>query len=296
MNRQATHVIRQWLVGLAFVWAGLPLSAALAADVPVPWFQPLPITLSFNDSLDPADLSRFKEIPHLLLEIRTGKVNSLSPGWDVVFRDQFPHATKRIVIQPGLKEIIFQGIRKIHFEELLLELGSASELREEGNRLENWWGPLRKLILVPRSGGEELAARISTIKFNAVVFSYSEETCQGGSWRPWISESRHLKIVQLAATANPACVFALAALRPLVLEILTVKNRIQPELKEILKDLRGVTLNIRVDGRLTEDDVLSWFPLEGFSMQVELGDGGGITPGLPALLTRLQQISLRPVR
>ena len=136
-----------------FVWmllvAGL-LSGQAKADFDLPILNRVPKIISVADDFPLKQLSRFKEVLDLTLELRMTRGN-LIPDWLLDYlQKNFSQIPKRIVLYEALRPAHVKQLRRLSKLEVRLETSTAGLDRQTLNSLYEL-GPVRKCVVLPQN-------------------------------------------------------------------------------------------------------------------------------------------------
>ncbi len=285
-DRPYTGTMRRtpWLLALAI---GLGGASGVRANFELPILHPVEKTVVVSEEIDSDELARLGRIDNATIEVQMSAGNMMRDVLLEQLNRGFAGATKRIQLQGRIESVHVEQLGRLERIEVAYRPGAAGLDDETFNALYRL-GPTRKLIHLPSAPDPELLQRVGKLKFFVPVVHLADPP-PGEALLRWL-RSRPDRSVWFVLPAGfpPQRIYELCEFRPLHLLLQTRRNRLDGDLLNVVKDLRGVGVTVVVDGRLTVADVKQLAALERFSLRVVLGQPPRYTPGLSRLLNRIE--------
>jgi len=269
---------------LAFL-ASILSAGSAAADFELAILFPVPKTVVVPEDVEPSVLTALSGVRDLTIEIAMSG-NMMRDVLVDHLNGDLARANKRIVLSGEVNPIHVKQLRRIRRLEVVYSLGPDGMSDKTFNALFAL-GPVRKYIRLPADAPAAALERICKLKFYVPVVEVGQDPLPD-RLIAWLEQKRQRNnYFVLDAAVDPARIYDLVRFDPLHLEIQTHANRIPEKLFKVIKDLRGVEVVLRVDGRLSLADVKRFAALERFGIRVDLGDPARYTPGLFRMLNRI---------
>jgi hypothetical protein len=263
----------------------IPLGPAWA-DFELPIVSPVTKVLSVPYDFDPSSLSRFTGINELVLELRMTRGN-MAPDWLVSYlKTTFQTVTVRVVLSGKIRALHVDQLRRIPRYEVEYHPGTN---RIDSNTINALYtlGPVRKLIVLSCDFSKKDLAAVRKLK-NYTLAVDARKKPLSAEQLGWLSKDRsHRKVLYIPTGFDPQKVYDLVTLSPVELRIYTSNNRIDPDLLNVLKDLKKVSFSLVVNGRVTLEDAKQFARLERFSLRIEITRPSDATPGMVQVLNRI---------
>ncbi len=261
------------------------LPSIASADFDLEVLFPVAKTVVIPEDADATLYPELEKIGEPTIEIRMSG-NMMRDVLIERLNRQFARSKKRVVLRGEVNDIHVKQLRRLEGLEVVYRLGPKGLSDKTFNALYAL-GPVRKFIQFGAETPIRQLDRIHRLKFCVPVV----EVGPGGLPEHligWLEQKKQRSIhFILGPDAKPDQVLGLTRFSPLHLEIRTRNNRVEKELYNVLRDLRGVEIVLRVDGRLTLADVKRLTGLERFGIRVDLGSPARYTPGLFRLLGQI---------
>jgi hypothetical protein len=263
----------------------VPLGPA-RADFELPIVSPVTKVLSVPYDFDPSSLSRFTGINDLVLELRMTRGNMV-PDWLVSYlKTNFQTVTVRVVLSGNIRPLHVDQLRRIPKYEVEYHPGTTRIDSTTINALYTL-GPVHKLIVLSSEFSKKDLAAVRKLK-NYTLAVDTRKKPLSAEQLGWLSKDRsHLKVLYIPAGFDPQKVYDLVTLSPVELRIYTSNNRVDPDLLNVLKDLKKVSFSLVVNGRVTLEDAKRFARLERFSLRMEINRPSDATPGMVQVLNRI---------
>ncbi len=255
-----------------------------SADFRFPFTNPVRKILVVPSSIDPHQLYPFRNVKHLSIRVEMVGGNLLPGRLVRLFESQFSGVPLSFVFRGDVEPRHAEVIRPLRPHEVIYVADRGFD-RHIANRLYDF-GPAGRRVVLPVDFTRRMVLDAFKVNGGSVELApsgrFSEQQMQ------WLGEDRRRKKHVVISGADAAeIIYQALELSPLHLVVRTRRNRLAPEVLDLLRRLRGVEITIAVDGKLTGQDAEPLAKLENFSLMVELGDPPDFIPGLAELLDRI---------
>jgi hypothetical protein len=257
---------------------------AKAEELPFPF--PVQTILSVPADAPRELLERFVGVRGLALEIRCPPDLGLDDSLIRQLNGPFADLPRRLVVRPPLKSAFMDRLKQVKKLGVVLELG-PHPLGPDDQRALNGLGPVHVVRVLPADLSKEAFRQAEEAKHTLTAIALGAQGLSEDRWLWLLQKPRRARRFLLGADVPAAVVYDLTRVSPLAVELQTTRNRLSDELLAVLQDLHGVEIVLAVDGRLTRQDTAAWGRLERFKLKVVVARPEEVTPGLPALLSRL---------